>query len=79
MSLKSLAEIRRLVSVAVQQLRVCELSHLLGVVDEGIARVDKEDVLGLQVSVSQLVVMENCRCDRGEGEGCYQQIADDLI
>lgn len=47
----------------------CLLSHLLGVVDEGIVGVDKEDVLGLQVSVSQLVVMENCGGDRGKR--CY--------
>lgn len=36
------------------------LSHLLSVVDEGVVGADKEDVLRLQVSVSQLVVMENC-------------------
>lgn len=38
--------------------------HLLGIVYEGIVWVDKEDVLRLQVGVSQLVVMENCS---GEG------------
>lgn len=37
------------------------ISDLLGVVYEGVVRVDEEDVLRLQVSVSQLVVMENCR------------------
>ena len=36
------------------------LPHLLSIVDEGIVGVDKDDVLRLQVSVSQLVVMENC-------------------
>lgn len=36
------------------------LPHLLSVVDEGVVRADKEDVLRLQVSVSELVVMENC-------------------
>lgn len=34
------------------------IALLLGVVYEGVVRVDEEDVLRLQVSVSQLVVME---------------------
>lgn len=40
------------------------VSNLLSVVYEGVVRVDKEDVLWLQVGVSQLVVMENCSGDR---------------
>lgn len=43
--------------------------HLLCVVYERVVRVDEEDVLGLQVSVSQLVVMEICSGDRRSGRG----------
>jgi len=45
------------------------VSDLLNVVYEGVFGVDEEDVLGLQVGVSQLVVMENCRGDRARGRG----------
>lgn len=58
------------------------LSHLLGVVDEGVVGVDKEDVLRLQVGVGQLVVMENCwEVTEGEerGERRDQRRADDRI
>lgn len=43
--------------------------NLLSIVNEGVVGVDKEDVLRLQVGVSQLVVMENCSGDRGGEEG----------
>ena len=36
-------------------------SHLLSVVSDGVVRVDKQDVLRFEVSVGQLVDMENCR------------------
>lgn len=45
------------------------VSNLLSVVHEGVVGVDKEDVLGLQVGVSELVVMENCREREGGGGG----------
>ncbi len=51
----------------VPALKPAVVCNLLSVVNEGVVGVDKKDVLGLQVSVSQLVVMENCSGDSGGG------------
>ena len=57
-------------------LKPAVVPDLLSVVYERVVGVDKEDVLRLQVCVSQLVVMENCRAEETERGGEERESAE---